>query len=72
MALSAEVDGFRLAYDRHGRPGAPAVVLLQGWPGGRHDHDAVAAAEVRELPGSGHFVPLEAPAAFAAALRERA
>jgi pimeloyl-ACP methyl ester carboxylesterase len=44
MAISAEVDGFRLAYDRHGRPGAPAVVLLHGWPGGRHDHDAVAAA----------------------------
>jgi pimeloyl-ACP methyl ester carboxylesterase len=43
MAISAEVDGFRLAYDRHGRPGATAVVLLHGWPGGRHDHDAVAA-----------------------------
>jgi pimeloyl-ACP methyl ester carboxylesterase len=26
---------------------------------------------VRELPGSGHFVPLEAPGAFAAALRDR-
>jgi hypothetical protein len=26
MAISAEVDGFRLAYDRHGRTGAPAVV----------------------------------------------
>lgn len=35
---SAPVDGFRLAFDRHGKPGAPAVVLLHGWPGNRRDH----------------------------------
>ncbi|GFG54967.1 epoxide hydrolase [Mycolicibacterium agri] len=34
---SAPVDGFRLAFDRHGTIGAPAVVLLHGWPGNRHD-----------------------------------
>src|SRR5262245_58368027 len=39
---SAPVDGFRLAFDRFGRPGAPPVVLLHGWPGSRHDfHDVV-------------------------------
>jgi len=35
---SAPVDGFRLAYDRFGVKGAPAVVLLHGWPGNRHDY----------------------------------
>ena len=57
---------------------APPATIL--WP----EHDPLfalawsdridlffAAAELRELPGSGHFVPLEAPAAFAGALRER-
>jgi pimeloyl-ACP methyl ester carboxylesterase len=34
---SAPVDGFRLAFDRCGTTGAPAVVLLHGWPGNRHD-----------------------------------
>lgn len=43
MELSAPVDGFRLAYDRHGAPGAPTVVLLHGWPGTRHDNDDLAA-----------------------------
>ena len=60
------------------RIAAPTTIL---WP----EHDPLfpqawsdridlffAAAEVRELPGSGHFVPLEAPGAFAAALHERA
>ena len=32
------VDGFRLAFDRYGSPGAPPVVLLHGWPGNRHDY----------------------------------
>lgn len=38
MERSATIDGFSLAYDRFG-PGAsdPAVVLLHGWPGDRHD-----------------------------------
>ncbi|MGV0850009.1 alpha/beta fold hydrolase [Mycolicibacterium phlei] len=35
---SAPVDGFRLAYDRYGNPGAPPVMLLHGWPGNRHDY----------------------------------
>ncbi len=33
---SSPVDGFRLAYERHGA-GAPAI-LLHGWPGDRHDY----------------------------------
>jgi pimeloyl-ACP methyl ester carboxylesterase len=39
MARSVPVDGFGLAYDRHGA-GDP-VVLLHGWPGDRSDYDAV-------------------------------
>ena len=35
------VDGFRLAFDRHGSAGAPPVVLLHGWPGNRHDYRRV-------------------------------
>ena len=44
MPTGSPVDGFRLAYDRHGSPapGRPTVVLLHGWPGDRTDHDAVA------------------------------
>ena len=38
---SAPVDGFRLAFDRFGTPGAPPVVLLHGWPGTRHDYRRV-------------------------------
>src|SRR3981081_2106225 len=34
---SSPVDGFRLAFDRFGTRGAPAVVLLHGWPGTRPD-----------------------------------
>ena len=75
MPLSAEVDAFRLAYDRHGTPGAKAIVLLHGWPGGRHDHDAVVAALgdadviVPDLRGFGDTEgPAEAPdAAYDAA-----
>lgn len=40
VPISAAVDGFRLSYDVHGDAG-PAVVLLHGWPGDRHDHRAV-------------------------------
>jgi pimeloyl-ACP methyl ester carboxylesterase len=35
MQRSQAVDGFRLAYDRRGS--GPAIVLLHGWPGDRHD-----------------------------------
>ena len=38
---SSPVDGFRLAFDRFGTRGAPAVVLLHGWPGNRHDYRRV-------------------------------
>ena len=38
---SSPVDGFRLAFDRHGPAGAPPVVLLHGWPGNRHDYRRV-------------------------------
>src|SRR5258707_10699499 len=40
---SAPVDGFRLAFDRFGTRGAPAVVLLHGWPGNRHDYRRVVS-----------------------------
>jgi pimeloyl-ACP methyl ester carboxylesterase len=39
MRQNAAVDGFRLTYDRSGH--GPAVLLLHGWPGDRHDYDAV-------------------------------
>ncbi|MEQ3550017.1 alpha/beta hydrolase [Pseudonocardia nematodicida] len=48
MPLSAAVDDFQLAYDRHGDTGAPPVVLLHGWPGDRTDMAAVA----EELAGT--------------------
>ncbi|WP_396918046.1 alpha/beta fold hydrolase, partial [Mycolicibacterium sp.] len=38
---SAPVDGFRLAFDRHGVAGGPPVVLLHGWPGNRRDYRKV-------------------------------
>jgi pimeloyl-ACP methyl ester carboxylesterase len=56
-----EVDGFRLAYDRAGQgQGAPAVLLLHGWPGDRTDYrevapllSAVADVVVPDLRGFG-------------------
>ena len=42
MTRSAPIDGFSLAYERHGpEAGDPAVVLLHGWPGDRQDWRAV-------------------------------
>ena len=41
MPRSTPVDGFSLTYDRYGTPGGPAVLLLHGWPGDRHDWRAV-------------------------------
>jgi pimeloyl-ACP methyl ester carboxylesterase len=38
MRQDAAVDGFRLAYERAGQAGAPAVLLLHGWPGDRTDY----------------------------------
>jgi pimeloyl-ACP methyl ester carboxylesterase len=52
MRQEQAADGFRLAYDRAGPgKGAPAVVLLHGWPGDRTDYRRVvpylsAAADV--------------------------
>jgi pimeloyl-ACP methyl ester carboxylesterase len=43
MRQETAVDGFRLAYERTGPgPGAPAVLLLHGWPGDRTDYRLVA------------------------------
>jgi pimeloyl-ACP methyl ester carboxylesterase len=51
MPRSAAVDGFRLAYERPaGGDGArPAVLLLHGWPGDRHDWREVVARLSAEL-----------------------
>jgi pimeloyl-ACP methyl ester carboxylesterase len=46
VARGAPVDGFRLAYERVGA--GPAVVLLHGWPGSRHDYDDVASLLVSD------------------------
>jgi pimeloyl-ACP methyl ester carboxylesterase len=55
-ALSAPVDGFRLAYDRTG-DGAP-VVVLHGWPGDRTDFAAVTALLAGDAgPGVGVLAP---------------
>ena len=40
MPRSAPVDGFSLAYDRHGS--GPPVLLLHGWPGDRTDFRVLA------------------------------
>ena len=42
MERSGPIDGFRLAYERHGS-GEAAVVLLHGWPGDHQDWREVAA-----------------------------
>jgi hypothetical protein len=57
---SDAVDGFRLAYD---------PLFLPVWSD-RVD-DWFADAQVRMLPGIGHFIPIEAPEALASPVRER-
>ncbi|GAA4983338.1 alpha/beta hydrolase [Pseudonocardia tropica] len=54
MPLSASTDGFRPAYDRHGEPGAPPVLLLHGRPGDRTDMTAV---DGRPAPAHDVVVP---------------
>ena len=56
MPLSAEVDGFRLACDRAGSGRRAGFFTRSG---------------LRGVDGAGHFMPLEAPSAFAAAVFER-
>ena len=41
MRQEEAVDGFRLAYERVGQGGGPAVLLLHGWPGDRTDYREV-------------------------------
>jgi pimeloyl-ACP methyl ester carboxylesterase len=63
LTRSSPIDGFSLAYDRHGpQVGDSAVVLLHGWPGDRQDWRAVvgllhtegrAAVVVPDLRGFG-------------------
>ena len=61
MRQDRAVDGFRLAYQRSGPgPGAPAVLLLHGWPGDRTDYrevvplvSATADVVVPDLRGFG-------------------
>ena len=73
MPRSASVDGFSLAYERHGA--GPPVVLLHGWPGDRHDWREVVAALgdevtaiVPDLRGFGESdKPPREPSAFGAA-----
>ena len=43
MPRSAPVDGFSLAYDRHGAGAGAPVMLLHGWPGDRADWREVVA-----------------------------
>jgi pimeloyl-ACP methyl ester carboxylesterase len=67
MRQDRAVDGFRLAYERSGPgPGAPAVLLLHGWPGDRTDYrevvplvSATADVVVPDLRGFGESDKLE-------------
>jgi pimeloyl-ACP methyl ester carboxylesterase len=50
---SAPIDGFSLAYERHGpEVDAPAVVLLHGWPGDHQDWRAVVPLVQAEGPAT--------------------
>src|SRR6516162_4957626 len=68
MRQDKAVDGFRLAYERSGPgPGAPAVLLLHGWPGDRTDYrevvplvSATADVVVPDLRGFGESDKLAA------------
>jgi len=70
---SAPVDGFSLAYERHGA--GPPVILLHGWPGTRRDYRELiprlageADLVVPDLRGFGESGrPAEAPASAYAA-----
>ncbi|MFD3402879.1 alpha/beta fold hydrolase [Kribbella sp. NPDC058693] len=78
MELSAEVDGFRLAYEREGE--GPAVVLLHGWPGDHTDYRRLrpllvergAEVVVPDLRGFGESDATDTdPAQYAAAAQGR-
>jgi pimeloyl-ACP methyl ester carboxylesterase len=80
MRQETAVDGFRLAYDRAGPPGQPAVLLLHGWPGDRTDYRevmplAAATAEVivPDLRGFGESDkhPAEPSGQYSAAAQAR-
>jgi pimeloyl-ACP methyl ester carboxylesterase len=72
MPRSAPIDGFSLAYDRHGA-GAPATVLRPEldplFPPVWSDRlgEFFADFELQRLAGVGHFVPHEAPETVAEA-----
>jgi pimeloyl-ACP methyl ester carboxylesterase len=78
MLRSSPVDGFRLAYERHGE--GPPVVLLHGWPGDRGDYREVvpllagrADVIVPDLRGFGASdrLPDAPPSAYAAQAQAR-
>ncbi len=58
MRQETAVDGFRLAYERTGQGhGAPAVLLLHGWPGDRTDYREVAPLVSAQGVGADVVVP---------------
>jgi pimeloyl-ACP methyl ester carboxylesterase len=80
MRQGQAVDGFRLAYERAGQgPGAPAVLLLHGWPGDRTDYrevvplvSAVADVVVPDMRGFGESDKEPAPVSeYSAAAQAR-
>jgi pimeloyl-ACP methyl ester carboxylesterase len=53
MPRSAPFEGFSLGYDRIGS--GPAVILLNGWPGDRHDYDLL----VPRLSDRAEVIPVD-------------
>jgi pimeloyl-ACP methyl ester carboxylesterase len=53
MPRSAPFEGFSLGYDRIGS--GPAVILLNGWPGDRHDYDLL----VPQLSDRAEVIPVD-------------